>query len=203
MTEPMIPGRKWWVSQKKKYGVPDGAVKGINIGDLLDKYNNGTTVAARTTAAAALEKGAATYIAKIDKKQVKQYDAFEKVFVNEVVHPAHAQVKRMQLAADGKALYQSTLQKWFQAVQVLDPKKSGKKDLQSFVRYSRGVTSVGVRVKAVIDTKEIDKVLANIDELDDQTDWNHFTQDDAAVFIGVVKKVANGVRLAAKKQNLV
>lgn len=202
MTEP-IPTRKWWVTQKKAYGVPDGAVKGINIGDLLDKYNNGKTMAVRATAAAALEKGAATYITKIDKKQVKQYPAFEKVFLDKVLHPAHAQVKRMELAADGMALYKSTLQKWFQAVQALDPKKTSRQDLQRFVQYSRGVSSAGQRTNGAVDPTEIDKVLANIDELDDQTDWNHFTPDDAAVFIGVVKKVANGVRLAAKKQGLV
>jgi hypothetical protein len=199
----VIPSRKWWVTQKKAYGVPDGAVKGIKIGELLDKYNNGKTMAERKTAAIALGKGAATYITKIDKKQVKQYAAFEKVFLDEIVEPAHAQVKRMELAADGKALYQSTLQKWFQAVQKLDPKKSKSDDLQRFAQYSRGVTSAGVRVKAVVGTKEIDKIMATIDELNDHTDYKNFTQDDAAVFIGVVKRVANGVRIAAKKQDLV
>jgi hypothetical protein len=109
----------------------------------------------------------------------------------------------MELAADGKALYQSTLQKWFQAVQKLDPKKSKSDDLQRFAQYSRGVTSAGVRVKAVVGTKEIDKIMATIDELNDHTDYKNFTQDDAAVFIGVVKRVANGVRIAAKKQDLV
>jgi hypothetical protein len=57
--------------------------------------------------------------------------------------------------------------------------------------------------RRAVDTKEIDKILANIDELNDHTDYAHFTQEDAAVFIGVVKKVANGVRIAAKKQELV
>jgi inhibitor of KinA sporulation pathway (predicted exonuclease) len=199
----VIPGRGWWVKKKKEYNVPDGAVRGINIGELLEKYSNGKTIPERAASAAKLEKAAAAYITKIDKKKVKNFAAFEKVFLDEIVHPAHAQVQRSKLAADGKALYQVTLQKWFAAVQALDPAKAKAIDLQAFVKYSRGVSSAGLRTNGAVDTKAINDIMKNIDELNDNTDYKNLTPDDAAVFIGVVKKVANGVRVAAKKQDLV
>jgi hypothetical protein len=198
-----VPSRVQWKTLKKKHNVPDGAVKGVNLGDLIDKADKARSREDVLTTHAAFEKAADVYLKKLDKKKLKDAGGFEKTFLNDYLAEAHNQVKSITLAADGEALYKSELTKWFTAVQKLDPKKSTVQDLHRFVQLSRGISSAGLRTKGAVDVKPINKIIANIDELDDNMDYNGATQSDIGIFISVVLKVANGVRVQAKKQGLV
>ena len=198
-----VPSRVQWKALKKKHDIPDGAVKGVNLGDLIDKVDKARSREDVLATHSAFEKAADTYLKKLDKKKIKDAAGFQKTFLDDYLAEAHNQVKNIKLAADGEALYKAELSKWFTAVQKLDPKKSRTLDLQRFVQLSRGISSVGLRTKGAVDVKQINKIIAKIDELDDNMDYNGATQDDIGIFINVVMKVANAVRVQAKKQGLV
>jgi hypothetical protein len=198
-----IPSRKYWNTLKKKYDVPDGAVGGVNLGSALDKITKAKNVAEQTAAVKEFEKAAHTYITKIDKKKVTDHDKFQKEFLDEFLAPASQQLRNVKLAADGKELYKSELRKFFQAVQKLDAKNSRGTDVQAFVQFARGLTSVGVRTKKVVDPTEINKYLARIAALDDKLNYKTATQQDFAKFIAETIKIAQRIEVSAKKQSLV
>lgn len=82
-----IPTRKQWLALKKKYGVPDGAVKGVDVGEALDKY----WAKAKTHPSPQLDEALAAslkaYIAKIDKAKVKQFGPFKYEFDHNFLQP--------------------------------------------------------------------------------------------------------------------
>src|SRR5688572_817603 len=78
-----IPKHSEWKAVKKKYGVADGATKGVSVGKELDRYwaGGGTTPAEQAKLLTPLYAKLNDYITKIDKKKVKKYADFEKDYL--------------------------------------------------------------------------------------------------------------------------
>ena len=197
-----MPVRKDWVALKKAHKIPDGAVKGINLGAALDKIKDAKTAATIAAAVTDFEKIASTYITKLDKKSVTNYSVFQKAFLDDYVAPAHTRVKAYKLEADQEGLYKSELVKFFQAVQKLDPKKTKPADAQTFGRFARGLFSVSLRTKDAVDATAINKALQIIYKADDKISWNKATQSDVSTFVFKVRGVATEVAKLAKAQGL-
>ncbi len=85
-----IPTVKEWTTAKTKYGAPDTA-GGVTVSKAFAAYwaSGANTPKKYLVAYTALEKALATYIGKIDKKKIKQYDAFEKEFLNGFIGKVH------------------------------------------------------------------------------------------------------------------
>jgi hypothetical protein len=201
-----MPVRKDWVALKKLHNVPDAAVKGVKMGEVLEKIQKARTMPEQIAGVTALEKAAHTFITKLPpatKKSIKDYAKFEKTFLDKYLAPASNQLKKLELEKDKTALYKSELQKWFGLVQRLDAKKSQPQDCQTFTRYSRGLFSVSLRTKGAIDAEKINEQLTLIYDMDAKTNWAKATQEDAAKFVGKVLVIANQIRKLAKAQGLV
>jgi hypothetical protein len=197
-----MPVRKDWVALKKTHKVPDGAVKGVNLGAALDKIKDAKTGPTIVAAVTAFEKIANTYITKLDKKSVTNYATFQKTFLDDYLAPAHTRVKAYKLEADQEALYKSELTKFFQAVQKLDPKKTTPDDAQTFGRFARGLFSVSLRTKDAVDATAINKALQLIYKADEKVSWKKASQSDVSTFVFKVRGVASEVAKLAKAQGL-
>jgi len=168
-----IPTRKQWQAEKKKYGVPDGAVKGVDLGKELDKVAKANAGGMKAQAAyvAALKvylPVASKYITTLGKDaktkaKIAKWSEFQKMFLDDFVQPAHQMIENVKLAADGKKFYQQQLQKWFQQAQKLDPQKSTYDDCEKFTRQTRNLDSAALRTKGAVDKAEISPLSGKID----------------------------------------
>ena len=168
-----IPSRKQWQAEKKKYGIPDGAVKGVDLGKELDKVAKAASGGVKGQAAyvAALKSYlpiASKYITTIGKDaktkaKITKWAEFQKDFLDDYVQPAHQMIENVALQADGKKFYKAQLQKWFQQVQKLDPQKSTYDDCELFQRQSRNLDSAALRTKGAVDKGEVAPMSGKID----------------------------------------
>jgi hypothetical protein len=196
-----IPTRKQWQDTKKKYGVPDGAVSGINLGQEIDKYWKSNTAKEQAAALTVLETKLNTYITKIDKKKIKQYPAFEKDFLNNYLGQAHFMREDLKRYAANAEVYKKELMKFFTAVQKLDKQKSTEGDLQKFRSGPvRGLTAMGKNLKGGYDTRQIDGWLGTMDAA--VLKLNKPSQQQIAGFVDATIKTAGEIQKAAKAQGL-
>jgi hypothetical protein len=198
-----IPKRSEWKTHKTQYGVATGAVSGVDVGKALDTYwNSGATTPKEQYASLeVLEKVLAAYISKLDKKKVKQYPAFQKVFLDKYVGEAH------KLKEDSKRYYANTetykkeLAKYFTATQRLKKGVTTKDDLEKYKSGPlRGLSALGKSVRGV-DVSEIDGWLGNVNDAVQKLPSNPSRQqlDD---FVETTIKTAEKVATLAKAQKL-
>ena len=182
----------------------DGAVSGINVGDALDKYwNSGAkTPKEQMASLEILETKLNSYITKLDKKKVKKdYDDFQKVFLNKYLGEAHKMKEDAKRYNANVDIYKKELIKFFTAVQALDKVRSTKTDLDKFRSGPvRGLTALGKSVRGA-DVTEIDKWLGTIDAAVLKLHAD-VSRTDIATFIDASIKTAEEIKKLAKAQNL-
>ena len=169
------PKSKNWEALKKKYKIPNGAVKGIKMAKEIDAFHNAydnvsgpTASKKRVPIAEALENKMSAYITALskNKKAIKLYDGFEKEFLKDYLGKIHFlknDLKRYD--ADAK-LYQAEIAKFFSAVHRLEANKAkvSKDDIEKFKSGPlRGLSALGKSVKN-IDPREIDGWLGTIND---------------------------------------
>jgi hypothetical protein len=208
-----VPSRNQWRTAKKKYGVPDGAVKGIDLGKELDKVSKAASGGVKGQAAyvAALKVYldiASKYLTTLGKDQkakakITKWAEFQKHFLDEYVQPAHETIENVKLAADGKKFYKVQLQKWFQAVQKLDPKKSTYNDCEVFTRQTRNLDSAALRTKGAVDKAEVSPMSGKIDAAFKKLDSKTAGPNEIGTFVKKARAAANEVADWAKTKDLV
>jgi hypothetical protein len=207
-----IPSRTQWRTAKTKYTVPDGAVKGIDLGKELDKVSKAANGGVKGQAAyvAALKAYlpiASKYITTLGKDakakaKVSKWAEFEKHFLDEYLQPAHQTIENVALAADGKKFYKAQLQKWFQAVQKLDPKKSTYTDCEIFTRQTRNLDSAALRTKGAVDRAEVAPMSGKIDTAFNKMNSKTAGPNEIGTFVKKARAAATEVANWAKAKDL-
>lgn len=171
-----FPKKADWNNLKKKYKIPNGAVKNIEVGKALDNFHKAydnvkgiTAAKQRVPVAEGLEKLLASYISALskNKKAHKLYSGFEKEFLDDYVGRIHFLVGDLKRYFADTSLYQAEVAKYFKGVMVLKTKlgKSTPEDVQYFNQGpQRGLTALGKSVKG-IDVRQIDTALGKINTL--------------------------------------
>ncbi len=198
-----IPKRSEWKTLKTKYGVADGAVSGINVGNELDKYWNSGAQTAKDQLAAltALELKLNTYITKLDKKKVKQYDPFQKEFLNKYLGEAHKLKEDSKRYNANVDIYKKELVKFFTSVQALDKTRTTKEDLEKFKSGPvRGLSALGKNVRGA-DVSQIDGWLDTINEAVQKLPKDP-SRGEIETFIDATIKTAEKVKELAQAQHL-
>jgi len=201
-----IPTRKQWLEVKKKFGVADGAVSGVNVGAELDKYwkaiGTSSGMKGQVAALKLLEPKLASYIGKLDKSKVKKFADFQKVFLDEYVGQAHYMSQELKRLDGSAQAYKKQLTVFFSAVQKLDKNKTTKSELDVFRQGPvRGLTAAGKQFKGGIDIKDIDELLAPMDNGVLKLP-NDATQKQIATFIDSTMKAAQLIGKSAKAKGL-
>ncbi len=164
-----IPTQGEWTKVKKDFGVPDGiATKAIDAYWKSGASTPKTYMAAYT----ALEKALVTYLQKLDKKKIKDYAGFEKLFLNKFIGQVHKERVDTERGMATLTTYQSEIVKFMSMVQKLDKKKSTRSDLEKFKQgparglsamasRARGLNAEQVKVLNAItdEVKKVDKVV--------------------------------------------
>lgn len=190
-----VPNHSNWKTFKGKYGVPAGAVSGINVGKELDTYHNGLKQAKfmdNAKLAAALEKKLADYLKKLDKKKVTKltYDGFKKEFTEKYVLMANAAEEEYKAMGGDLGAFTERLSKCIVngmklkagiALAPLQTYRSGE---------VRGLLAAATRVKGV-DIADIKQLWDTIDNT-----INNLGKDDTQV---TLDKVVALVHVTAKK----
>ena len=207
------PKVKDWEALKKKYKIPNGAVKGVQVGKAIETFHKGWDTVSGPTAAKkripigqALENSLAAYISALSKKKkdIKQYPAFEKEFLDKYlgrVNFLKEDLKRYD--ADAK-LYTAELAKFFSAVHRLQANKA-KVTRDDIIVFKggpmRGLSALGKSVKKVDPTK-IDALLGPINLAVDKFPAI-LTREQIDKFVDKIVETADEVAELARAQNLV
>ena len=166
MPESKIATRDEWKTFKTKYGVADGAAKGVDLGPELDSYwkivRAPKTVAKQMFAAREhLEIVFSNYVKALDMKKVKD-PKFQQAFLDNYlgqIHKVNEDAKRYKASA---ATYKSELGKLATTVMGLKPATVTKDDLEKFKSGPvRGVSAMGKSL-AGFDVHAIDALLGQI-----------------------------------------
>jgi hypothetical protein len=203
-----IPLHKDWIAIKKKYGVADGAAKNIHVGKELDAYwNSGAkTPQAYNTALTKLETALNTYITSVDKKKVKQYDAFQKEFLDKFLGQAHKEKEDTKRAMADLKVYQAEIAKFMTMVQKLDANKSTKVDLDKFKSGPvRGMSAMskGVRGLTQQQSKAVTEINGWLKMTEDAiNNMKAPTQTDIKEFVEATIKTAEKIHDEAKDGGL-
>lgn len=158
-----IPTVKEWTTAKTKYGAPDTA-GGVTVSKAFAAYwaSGANTPKKYMVAYTALEKALAAYIGKVDKKKIKQYDAFEKEFLNGFIGKVHKERVDTERGMANLNTYKAEVVKYMTMVQKLDTTKTQAIDLERFKQGPvRGLSAMASRATGL--TTEQATVLANID----------------------------------------
>lgn len=198
-----IPKHTEWKAVKKKYGVSDGATKGISVGKELDRYwaGAGTTLAEQANLLKPLYAKLDAYIKQIDKKKVKKYAEFEKDFLKNYLGAAHFLLEDIKRYKPTRDLYKKELHKFMSAVQAFDKTKVTKVDLDEFRSGPvRGLSAMGSQVRGA-DATEIDKLLGvlstEIPKIPDDA-----SRTDLSAYVDKILKTADKVADLAEDQEL-
>lgn len=193
----LIPKRADWKKLKTACGVPDGAAKGVNLGDLIDKfhkaYDAAKTAPERIKALQPLSVQLADYIKKVDKKKVKDWSKFEHAFVNDYSGAVHAQMEDLKRYNADLEVYAKELLKLFAAATKLKTTGATLAEIQAFKSGPlRGTSAVGRNAKG-LDASKIDAVLAPVNTVIDKL--------PAAAKQDTLDAVVRHVHLAVEKVN--
>ena len=187
---------KDWLALKKKYKIPNGAVKGIQMEKALktfhaqyDSVSGPTASRKRVVIAEALEKQFAAYISALskDKKEHKLYAGFEKEILNDYLGKINFLANDLKRYDADAKLYQAELAKYFHAVHKLDADKASvtKEDLEYFNQGpQRGLSALGKSVKKV-DPRKIDAALGLINTAI-QTAPKEMSQEELTALAGKI-----------------
>lgn len=207
------PKRAQWKALKKKYSIPDGAVKSIEVGKELDAFHKAydnvkgaTAPAQRATIAEGLEKKLGAYLTALskNKKAYKQYAGFEREFLDDYLGRLNFMKKDLKRYSADRETYQAEIVKFFSAVAKLEANKPKvtKDILEKFKSGPlRGLSAVGSKAKGV-DTKAIDDWLGTINDAVQNLPKDPSRQqlDD---FIDATVKTTEEVAKLARAQGLV
>jgi hypothetical protein len=138
----MIPKRKDWQKLKTDTGCPDEPVKGIKMGDSLDKFNQrdntiaGQPLKDRIPAMIALytemESFFAGFIKKVDPKTVKNYAKFKQTFLDDYADLCRRKKEDTKRYAPGVEEIRTDLATFFAMLMKIDPAKAPMTDLSKF-----------------------------------------------------------------------
>jgi hypothetical protein len=208
-----FPKRTDWQKLKKKYSIPDGAVKGFNVGKELDAFHKAydgvkgaTAPQQRAVIAEGLEKKLATYLTGMskNKKSYKLYAGFEREFLDDYVGKLNFMKKDLKRYNADREVYQAEIVKFFSAVAKLEANKSKvtKDILEKFKSGPlRGLSAVGSKAKGV-DTKDIDAWLGTINDAVQKLPKDP-TRTDLDNFVEATVKTTEEVATLARAQGLV
>ncbi|HEX7385121.1 MAG TPA: hypothetical protein VF291_12475 [Burkholderiaceae bacterium] len=168
----LIPKRADWKKLKTACGVPDGAAKGINLGDQLDKfhkaYDAAKTAPDRIKALQPLALQLADYIKKVDRKSVKEWSKFEKQFLDNYAGAVHEQIEDLKRYNADAEVYGKELVKLFAMSTKLKKTGATLAEIQAFKSGPlRGTSAVGRNAKG-LDTSKIDAVLGPVNAVIDK-----------------------------------
>ena len=166
----LIPTHTKWKEFKKKWGVPDGAVSGINVGKALDAFHSKekagtsrTTLQGNLAACQELEKVLSNFISKLDKKKIKEYEKFKKAFLDGYAGIVHAKAEDYKRYSADAETYGKEILALCNAATKLKKEGTTLKELQDFRSGPvRGALAVGTGTTGV-DTSQIKPLLSTID----------------------------------------
>jgi hypothetical protein len=208
-----FPKRTDWQKLKKKYNIPDGGAKGINVGKELDAFHkayDGVKGAnlpkQRHAIAEATEKKLAAYISAMskNKKSYKLYAGFEREFLDDYLGKLNFLKRDLKRYYADYETYQAELTKFFSAVAKLEANKSKvtKNVIEKFKSGPlRGLSAVGSNAKGV-DTKKIDAWLGTVNDAVQKLPATP-TQKEIENFVDATVKTADEVAKLARAQGLV
>lgn len=208
-----FPKRTDWQKLKKKYSIPDGAVKGFNVGKELDAFHkayDGVKGAnlpkQRHAVAEATEKKLAAYLSAMskNKKSYKLYAGFEREFLDDYLGKLNFMKRDLKRYYADYEVYQAEIVKFFSAVAKLEANKSKvtKDVLEKFKSGPlRGLSAVGSKAKGV-DTKKIDAWLGTVNDGIQKLPLNP-TRKELDEFVDATVKTAEEVAKLARAQGLV
>jgi hypothetical protein len=200
-----VPTRANWQALKTQHGVPDGAAKGINLGEVLDRfhkdYNRANTHKDMRKALEAVEQSLASYLKKIDRHAVRDYAHFEKAFLDHYLAVAHKNAEDMKRTQATIEVYAKELATLFAMAAKLKTAGATKVEVEAFKAGPlRGASAVGSRVHGV-DVHGIDAILGPLADAVDDLELNP-AQD---VLDALVARIHTGMRGAlqiAKQQGI-
>lgn len=212
MAKKTAPTTAMWKKLKEKYGVPDKAVKGVDVAKALDQYwtdMSGKRPPQMVPIAEECEQVLAKYISKFDKKKVRipEYDKFEKEFLDDFVGAMHEMADDFRRYTADIGLYAAELRKFFNSVTKLDPEKTTLNDLEAFKSGpQRGLTALAKSVKG-IDPTEIDKLLGKINDTIDKMSAKNKTDPIPQLlidnFVAAIGAAAEKIAKIAKAQDII
>lgn len=203
MAKISVPKHSEWKAVKKKYGVSDGATKGISVGKELDKYwaGGGTTPAEQTKLLTPLYSQLNNYITKIDKKKVKKYAEFEKDFLKNYLGAVNFLLDDIKRYKPSRDLYKKELHKFMAAVQAFKKDTVTKNDLDDFRQGPvRGLSALGSQVRGA-DSTAIDKLLGTLSTGIPKIPANA-SQKVLSDYVETILDIADKVADEAEKQDL-
>jgi hypothetical protein len=157
-----IPDHGDWKKLKKKYGVKDGAAKGVDMGKALDTYYKGLMGMKpdeKLQRLEALEPTLLKYFKNFDDDKADDPDGFRKAFQDQFL--ASCQVIRQELSMmnGSQEGYVLAIQKLSVAAMNLSLDASTKQDLERFnTRHLRRLGTLGGKVQG-LDTTDIQRLL--------------------------------------------
>ncbi len=203
-----IPTHKEWKTLKQKYGVADGAAKNVNVGKELDAYwsSGAKTPQAYNTALTKLETALNKYITTIDKKKVKQYDAFEKEFLDKFLGAAHKDKEDTKRAMADLKVYQAEIAKFMTMVQKFDADKLAKADVDRFKSGPvRGMSAMSKSVRGLTpdQMKGVTEINGWLKTIEDAVNaMKAPTPKDLKDFVEATIKTAEKIKDVAKDSGL-
>jgi hypothetical protein len=185
-----IPKRSEWQTFKDGFGIPKGAVSGINVGDELDRWHNGMSRDFKRNAelARALENKLAEYLRRLDAKKVtkRSHSDFKSEFTTKYVLMANRVVEEMSAMAGEREAYKGRLELlWREAGRMR--KGVTLSTLQTFRSGAvRGQLAVAANVKGY-DPKDQIQLWKGIDDTINNLNSSHpqATLDEVARLIEV------------------
>ena len=168
MAEVQLPTRDEWKTFKTKYGVDDGAAKGVDLGPELDKYWKiarapATKVPQLIAARTHLEEVFVKYVQNVDMKKVKD-QKFKQAFLDGYLGVAHKLNEDMKRYKTSAASYRTDLGKFAMSVQSMKKGEVTKGDFEKFNQGpQRGLSASGSRLTG-FDVHGIDAILGQINK---------------------------------------
>jgi hypothetical protein len=109
-----IPTHAEWQRFKESFGIPKGAVSGINLGDELERWSKGMSRDFKRNAelAKTLENKLADYLKRLDAKKVtkRSYNDFKSEFTTKYLLVANRVVEEMSAMAGEREAYKGRLE---------------------------------------------------------------------------------------------
>jgi hypothetical protein len=204
-----VPPVSKWTTLIAKHKAPDTA-GGVTVSKALAAYWNSGASTPKTYMAAymALETALGKYIGKVDKKKVKDYEAFEKSFLNDFIGQVHKDRTDTERGMATLSTYKAEIVKFMTMVQKLDKKKSTRTDLEKFKQGpARGLSAMASRARGLKPeeiqvlnaiTNEVKKVDTVVDTMPATP-----TQTQLTGYVTSILTIAEDIRVLAKNGGII